>query len=1014
MLYNTTMKVMRGTTARLTYVDPTPKHGQLCVEYDDTTLQAVAVKVGDGIRRWSELEYMADARVVSEILSQLSDQHAVDEALAASISALTGMTAAGNVKILVGTNSTVQSAIAFSDSNGVSFGLNTAGAITASVQAGPGGNNAGTDGAITGGSMTVNTSGITISLPAYLTTAQPPGAYLTTAQPPGAYLTTAQPVGNYLTTAQPPGNYLTTAMASDAGSLFAGTQTSATNASITVNQTGISISVANPAAGAVTFSAGTVTSAANALTFVNENNVSFGLGTGTAAGRMSASIPSFLTTAAATNVTSDRAGTNGSISGGSITVNTSGVTINLPAYLTNIKVSAGTLSANRSDITFANSNSVSFGLNTNGAITASVNVDAAFQLSAGNTSTERQGFTFINSNNVSFGLGGGTAAGQITASIPAFLTTAAATDITSARAGTVTGMTGGSITVNTSGVTISLPAYLTTAAATNVTSDRAGTGTTIATTAGTDLKVTFNTAGLNISYPKWLTTYANDLTSDRAGTVTGMTGGSITVNTSGVTISLPAYLTTAAATNVTSDRAGTGTTLATTAGTDLKVTFNTAGLNISYPKWLTTYVNDLTSGRAGTGTSATNALITLDTNGLAISIADPAAGMVTVSGGTVTTAINAFTFANANNVSFGLGTGASAGSITASIPAYLTTAAATNITSDRAGTVSGATACSVTVNTSGVSVNVPVYAALDVTSARAGTVTGATGCSVTANTSGISVNVNVGAGGVESYWCNADIDLLATGASAITQSSGSSMFVQPFFLPYDMSIGFVRFLASFNDTAVGTGGTTAANSTFSAAIYTTIAVALYSQGSGANSRSIQYMGSTSNGITGSTQYGAAAQGSRYTVTVAKSYPVAGTTSQWTSSYAVSSGSIVISSNSNTLFTGPRYLDINFATSIAAGNYWLAIGASSAAASQSTYIGFATTAIMPISLCAITSPALSWGVVGAATSASDHQLFAAQGVWTTNSSIISTSSIGMANVSQVASNPTLPFYLIRSA
>ena len=85
---------------------------------------------------------------------------------------------------------------------------------------------------------------------------QSTGAYLTTAQPVGAYLTTAQPVGNYagvngsiaggsltlntsgatislpnyLTTAQPVGNY-------------AGTNSGATGCSVTVNTSGVSVNV---------------------------------------------------------------------------------------------------------------------------------------------------------------------------------------------------------------------------------------------------------------------------------------------------------------------------------------------------------------------------------------------------------------------------------------------------------------------------------------------------------------------------------------------------------------------------------------------------------------------------------------------------------------------------------------------------------------------------------------------------------------------------------------------------
>jgi hypothetical protein len=75
-----------------------------------------------------------------------------------------------------------------------------------------------------------------------------------------------------------------------------------------------------------------------------------------------------------TDIETQFAGTNSAITGGSLTVNTSGISINLPAYLTtamlsnaatisNIKVSAGAASANLSAITFSNSNGLAFGLN---------------------------------------------------------------------------------------------------------------------------------------------------------------------------------------------------------------------------------------------------------------------------------------------------------------------------------------------------------------------------------------------------------------------------------------------------------------------------------------------------------------------------------------------------------------------------------------------------------------------------------------------------------------------------
>lgn len=101
--------------------------------------------------------------------------------------------------------------------------------------------------------------------------------------------------------------------------------------------------------------------------------------------------------------------------------------------ITNVRLSAGTLSALRSDLTFADSNGVSFGLETNGVITGTVRTN--YQSSG------------------------------------AYLTTAALSQDSSKYAGTNGAITGGSITVNTSGVSVNLPAYLTTAMASNRGSD---------------------------------------------------------------------------------------------------------------------------------------------------------------------------------------------------------------------------------------------------------------------------------------------------------------------------------------------------------------------------------------------------------------------------------------------------------------------------------------------------------------------------------------------------------------
>jgi hypothetical protein len=264
----------------------------------------------------------------------------------------------------------------------------------------------------------------------------------------------------------------------------------------------------------------------------------------------------------------------------------------------------------------------------------------------------------------------------------------------------------------------------------------------------------------------------------------------------------------------------------------------------------------------------------------------------------------------------------------------------------------------------------------------------------------------------ESYYQN--IPWYGTTA-VLTQTSGSSIYVQPFLLPYPISASYMRLLASYNDAAVGTGGTTSANTTCSAERYTTVGVVIYSEGVGASSRSIQSFTSTSVGITGRTIYSAGANGSQYTMTLQKTYPATGANNnQYTTSYAVSSGSIVVSSNSNTLFIGLRFLDIPFGISLSPGNYWLGVGASAATATNSSIISFATANTMAMTLAGASQANVSVGILGAATSASDHQLFPGIGLWTTNASGFSKDSIGLNSISQVVSNPLLMFQFIRQA
>jgi hypothetical protein len=139
------------------------------------------------------------------------------------------------------------STLQFANSNGVSFSTGSQGifATVATNYQAPGAylttaalsqnssKYAGTAAAITGGSVTLNTSGLSLNLPVY----QSQGAYLTTARASSDAIGLNSANSNVTWTLNSSGLSL------DARG-YAGTATAATNASLTVNSGGISISVA--------------------------------------------------------------------------------------------------------------------------------------------------------------------------------------------------------------------------------------------------------------------------------------------------------------------------------------------------------------------------------------------------------------------------------------------------------------------------------------------------------------------------------------------------------------------------------------------------------------------------------------------------------------------------------------------------------------------------------------------------------------------------------------------------
>lgn len=255
-----------------------------------------------------------------------------------------------------------------------------------------------------------------------------------------------------------------------------------------------------------------------------------------------------------------------------------------------------------------------------------------------------------------------------------------------------------------------------------------------------------------------------------------------------------------------------------------------------------------------------------------------------------------------------------------------------------------------------------------------------------------------------------NVGLLHPGSTTLANSV-SSIHVVPFVLPQQMSALFVRVPVSMSHVSTQVAGTSV-NTSFTFNRSYAQAVVFYSQGSGASSLSLQSVTSSQATWVFQTSVTAGAVGSNYTVAYNITYPVLGASSQYTTSFAVTRSAYDISSESVTLFTGPRFLDIPFAASLTPGNYWAGFGMSTGAASNAGPANISNASV-GFSTIGVSQSNISWGYPGAATNDS-IQVQPGMGRFTTNSSFISTASVGLANISAVVSNPKMYFQMIRRA
>lgn len=247
--------------------------------------------------------------------------------------------------------------------------------------------------------------------------------------------------------------------------------------------------------------------------------------------------------------------------------------------------------------------------------------------------------------------------------------------------------------------------------------------------------------------------------------------------------------------------------------------------------------------------------------------------------------------------------------------------------------------------------------------------------------------------------------------SSAWQVSGSTSHVQPIYIPFPISISYIRLPLTLSCVGSMTSIATAAAVTRGFTVSSTFNVGIYTQGTGASSRSLVQFASGSASWIQRATYQAAAVGSNWSSGHTISYPIEGGNSNFTVSAATTLTNVSINSTQLSNFTGLRHFGIPFATSLPAGAYWLMYGSSTSGSSSGT-ANVSTLRILA-SNHVITQVNQIFNLMGVASNSSDH-FRQGLGSWTTNAIGGLPASIALANISTSASHPILHFQMIRQA
>jgi hypothetical protein len=235
--------------------------------------------------------------------------------------------------------------------------------------------------------------------------------------------------------------------------------------------------------------------------------------------------------------------------------------------------------------------------------------------------------------------------------------------------------------------------------------------------------------------------------------------------------------------------------------------------------------------------------------------------------------------------------------------------------------------------------------------------------------------------------------------------SSNTNFIQPFAIPYNLSLSYIRVLLS-NAFVSTTFATAAGTNTYGVTQGNTWWANIYTQGTGANTSLLQLLAQSSATmeIRGRFDVSGATNSQFYTYSI--TYPVTGSTASTAVNTQSSLANVNIATGQLSNFNSNRFLDIPFATSISQGQYWIAFARSSTTATAgSNLMSNWRYNNSNFGVSQINSSFANMGT----TAASPLQI--GLGSFSVNAGT-TTSTVTVSNISSAASQPKIPFQMVR--